>query len=313
MATAAGHCTKGLFAPKVYSIDKENISPEPVKPQQKPRKTRNVNGIFDRALHDRRQKHAVQDVLSPQFTGISKASAVKPGYFTSLQFGRFQAGPKKSAASPLNVEALLHAAQGQKAHTLGLGGTEIMERYVESTTDNFASKIEDYGKQLEAARKGVDHITGQPSQKPGVPSKAEFDELTEKLEQLKRPFEDDTVTLLFENPNDPANPIAQETRVGDIKDNCLKRYAKQMAKHKKLEQQHATIDEEMEVLKQEIIEDASNNNRAAKEFEKQMKAFEKERAQIEAQAKAERAELKQEQDNATDALNRKIKQLFELL
>ena len=129
------------------------------------------------------------------------------------------------------------------------------------------------------------------------------------MEDLDEPFENDQITLQFKKEGS----IATTTfRVGELVDRCKKRVEKQKSTRRQLEKDLEVLDQEIDELRQEISDDAGAGKKAAKDFEKQMKTFEKEKKEIDALAKAERDELKEEEKRKTAALNAKIAELVTL-
>lgn len=125
MALTASHRAKATRTkdPRFYgpaANNKENVSPQKPRKQQKRREIHNINAIFDQAERSSNRRAGTRDVLSPKFAGVKKASLGKFGVFSRVK-ERAETDARDDSVSSPNVEALHDFAKQQKQMPLSFG------------------------------------------------------------------------------------------------------------------------------------------------------------------------------------------------
>ncbi|KAF7189544.1 hypothetical protein HII31_09184 [Pseudocercospora fuligena] len=293
-----------------HSPQKAKIAKSPKKSKasgSRKRKTVNINGMFDfSALKHGPDSVKARNILSPVKAGIQKSSAKKSGFFSRLHAQKKNI-VEASPLPPSNPDIFAAYRAGQGNHSMGIA--EAIEPYLEDVYDSWQAKLKAQHKALEAARKGIDPHTGE--QRPGVPTQEDFVKLNQEIDDLDRPVEDEIVQLEFEHKD--RSPTIKNVRLGDLRDNCIKRAQKKYAQIKELEGRQKLIMEEISGIKDEIDGKSEASKKVAKEYESQLAAFQKEIEEVEKEATAERKKMKKEEADVNRQINRKIQELFDMV
>ncbi|KAF2166877.1 hypothetical protein M409DRAFT_22930 [Zasmidium cellare ATCC 36951] len=277
------------------SVQKENRNPLRAPPTSK--KTVSINGIFDH-VKGPRKAHEVRSVLSPRPAGIPKAKAT-PGYFT----GKGANLLKGKVAQPGFFAK--YRANGDKTPS-GLPFSDPVADYHKTANANFERRMEQWRKELGLRRDGLD-VNGKPMRKAPVPTEADIDAVAKELEELQKPIEDDVLHI-----QDPQTGNATKTRkLGETLEMLDRRLEKKFSQIQQLEIEQKRLDDEVEILKKQVLGDDKDYKKAKDGYEAQLTLLQKEVEKVEAQAKSELEEMKRKDRNAKKAFNLKIQALWE--